>query len=185
MPEIGGKSVLVREWQSQCELFKTQSEGIADASPTPVKYLACYISGDASDNRSVNYSRRNLRESPMRHRHPWNIWHAIYLDLSAIHIPAVWNDPGSQNGLARYWPRSGRPEEINSAWLRFARLGMDMRWITPQNRPRYTGPSPAAKTAGNWATITPTELKHLASTGPSLGTETEPTPPALGHNHTN
>ncbi len=28
-------------------------------------------------------------------------------------------------------------------------------------------------------------MVHLASTGPSLGTETEPTPPALGHNHTN
>ncbi len=29
------------------------------------------------------------------------------------------------------------------------------------------------------------EIKHLASTGPNLGTETEPTPPALGHNHVN
>ncbi len=28
------------------------------------------------------------------------------------------------------------------------------------------------------------ELKHLAGTGPSLGTKTELTPPALAHNHT-
>ncbi len=27
------------------------------------------------------------------------------------------------------------------------------------------------------------EMKHLASTGPSLGTGTEPTLPELGHNH--
>ncbi len=37
MLEIGGKSVTI----AQCELSKTRSEGIADASPTPVKYLAC------------------------------------------------------------------------------------------------------------------------------------------------
>ncbi len=26
-------------------------------------------------------------------------------------------------------------------------------------------------------------MKHLAGTGPSLGTKTEPTPTELGHNH--
>ncbi len=43
-------------------------------------------------SRSVNYQRRNLRESPRRHRRPWNIWHAKYLELSAIHNHAVCND---------------------------------------------------------------------------------------------
>ncbi len=28
----------------------------------------------------------------MRRRRPWNIWHAKYLELSAIHNPAVWNE---------------------------------------------------------------------------------------------
>ncbi len=43
----------------------------------------------------------------------------------------------------------------------------------------------------NWANTTGIgpqshrQIKHLASTGPSLGTETEPTPTALGHNHAN
>ncbi len=41
-------------------------------------------------SRSVNYQRRDLRESPKRRRHPLNIWHAKYLELSAIHNPAVW-----------------------------------------------------------------------------------------------
>ncbi len=40
--------------------------------------------------RSVNYQRCNLRESPRRRRRPWNIWHAKYLELSAILNPAVW-----------------------------------------------------------------------------------------------
>ncbi len=39
--------------------------------------------------RSVIYQRRDLRESLMRHRHPQDIWHAKYLELSAIHNPAV------------------------------------------------------------------------------------------------
>ncbi len=55
---------------------------------------------------------------------------------------------------------------------------------TPQNRPKFTGPSPAAKTAGIGPQSHRRELKHLAGTGPSLGTKTELTPPALGHNHT-
>ncbi len=41
-------------------------------------------------SRSVNYQRRDLRELPMSRRRPWNIWHAKYLELSAIHNPAVW-----------------------------------------------------------------------------------------------
>ncbi len=41
-------------------------------------------------SRSVNYQRRDLRESPMCRRCPWNIWHAKYLELSAILNPAVW-----------------------------------------------------------------------------------------------
>ncbi len=41
-------------------------------------------------SRSVNYQRRDLRESPMRRRRPRNIWHAKYLELSAILNPAVW-----------------------------------------------------------------------------------------------
>ncbi len=79
--------------------------------------------------------------------------------------------------------------------------------MTPQNRPKYTGPSPAARTAGigpqscrqemkhlastgpslgtsqhhrHWATIMPTKMVHLAGTVPTLGTETEPT---QSHNH--
>ncbi len=40
--------------------------------------------------RSVNYQRRDLSESPTRRRRPRNIWHAKYLELSAIHKPAVW-----------------------------------------------------------------------------------------------
>ncbi len=40
--------------------------------------------------RSLNYQGRNLRESPMRRWHPWNICHAKYLELSAIHNPTVW-----------------------------------------------------------------------------------------------
>ncbi len=51
-----------------------------------------------------------------------------------------------------------------------------------QNRIKYTGPSLAAKTAGIGPQSRQQEMKHLASTGPSLGTETEPTPPELGHN---
>ncbi len=43
-------------------------------------------------SRSVNYQRRDLRESPMRRWRPWNIWHAKYLELSAIHNHAVCND---------------------------------------------------------------------------------------------
>ncbi len=60
---------------------------------------------------------------------------------------------------------------------------MDMGWMMPQNRPKYTGLSPAAKTAGIGPQSRQQELKHLAGTGPSLGTKTESTPPALGHNH--
>ncbi len=56
--------------------------------------------------------------------------------------------------------------------------------MTLQNRPKYIGPSPAVKTAGIGPQSHRQQLKHLASTGPSLGTDTEPTPPALGHNHT-
>ncbi len=41
-------------------------------------------------SRSVNYQRHDLRESPTRRRRPWNIWHAKYLELSAILNPAVW-----------------------------------------------------------------------------------------------
>ncbi len=41
-------------------------------------------------SRSVNYQRRDLRESPTRRRRPPNIWHAKYLELSAILNPAVW-----------------------------------------------------------------------------------------------
>ncbi len=52
--------------------------------------------------------------------------------------------------------------------------------MTPQNRPKYTGLSPADKTAGIGPQSRRREMKHLASTGPNLGTETEPTPPALG-----
>ncbi len=40
-------------------------------------------------SRSVNCQRRDLRET-MRRRHPGNIWHAKYLELSVIHNPAVW-----------------------------------------------------------------------------------------------
>ncbi len=40
--------------------------------------------------RSVNYQRRDLRESPTRRQRPQNIWHAKYLELSAILNPAVW-----------------------------------------------------------------------------------------------
>ncbi len=40
-------------------------------------------------SRSVNCQRHDLRET-MRRRHPGNIWHAKYLELSAIHNPAVW-----------------------------------------------------------------------------------------------
>ncbi len=57
-PNIGCKSVLVHnraETIVQCELSKTRSEVIADAS-----------------------------------RHLHNIWHAKYLELLAIHNPAVW-----------------------------------------------------------------------------------------------
>ena len=41
-------------------------------------------------SRSVNEQRRDLRESPTSRRRPWDIWHAKYLDLSAIQNPAVW-----------------------------------------------------------------------------------------------
>ncbi len=59
-----------------------------------------------------------------------------------------------------------------------------MGWMMPQNRSKYTGPSPAAKTAGIGPQSRRQELKHLASTGPSLGTETEQTLLELGHNNT-
>ncbi len=41
-------------------------------------------------SHSVNYQRSDLRVSPMSRWHPWNIWHAKYLELSTIHNPAVW-----------------------------------------------------------------------------------------------
>ncbi len=46
-------------------------------------------------SRSVNYQRHDLRESPTCRRRPRNIWHAKYLELSAILNPAVWmsSDP--------------------------------------------------------------------------------------------
>ncbi len=45
----------------------------------------------ASDNRAVWIIKKwDLRESPMYLRYPWNIWHAKYLELSAIPNPAVW-----------------------------------------------------------------------------------------------
>ncbi len=55
--------------------------------------------------------------------------------------------------------------------------------MTPQNRPKHTGPSLAVKTASTGPQSRRQELKHLAGTGPSLGTKTEPTLPELGHNH--
>ncbi len=41
-------------------------------------------------SRSVNYQRRDLRESPTRRWRPQNICHAKYRELSAILNPAVW-----------------------------------------------------------------------------------------------
>ncbi len=38
------------------------------------------------------YRANRCSVTPTRHRHPRNIWHAKYLDLSAIQNPAVWND---------------------------------------------------------------------------------------------
>ncbi len=38
------------------------------------------------------YRANRCSVTPTRHRHPRNIWHAKYLDISAIQIPAVWNE---------------------------------------------------------------------------------------------
>ncbi len=70
--------------------------------------------------RSVNYQRRDLRES-MRHRHPGNIWHAKYLELSVIHNPAVWIRSNwkihrwcpSANERARYRAAGGSGRTFN------------------------------------------------------------------------
>ncbi len=77
--------------------------------------------------------------------------------------------------MAQIW-QAGR---INSAqlWL------PDSAWTWDEWRPKYTGPSPAAKTADIGPQSRQQELKHLACTGPSLGTKTESTQPSLGHNH--
>ncbi len=83
--------------------------------------------------------------------------------------------------MAQIW----QARKNNSAWLRLPDSAWTWDEWRPRNRPKYTGPSPVAKTAGIGPQSRRQEMKHLASTGPSLGTETEPTPPDLGHNHSN
>ncbi len=56
----------------------------------------------ARDNHSMNYQRRDLRESPMRRRHLWNIWQAKYLELSVNHNPAMWMS--SDWKIHQRWP---------------------------------------------------------------------------------
>ncbi len=51
-------------------------------------------------SHSMIYQRQDLRESLTRRRCPRNIWHAKYLDLSAIQNPAVWNEFWLKNILA-------------------------------------------------------------------------------------
>ncbi len=48
------------------------------------------------------------------------------------------------------WPDNGPDPADRKKYLgpaAVARLGMDMGWMTPQNWPKYTGLSPAAKIA--------------------------------------
>ncbi len=54
-------------------------------------------------SRSVNYQRRDLRESLMCRWRLWNIWHAKYLELSAIQNPAVWMSSD------RFWLKNTSP----------------------------------------------------------------------------
>ncbi len=63
-------------------------------------------------SRSVNYQRRDLRESPRRRRRPWNIWHAKYLELSAIHNHAVCNDFWLK--LHRRWPSANERQRYRA-----------------------------------------------------------------------
>ncbi len=53
-------------------------------------------------SRCVNDQRHDLRSSLMHRRHPLNIWHAKYLELSAIHSPAVWMS--SDWKIHQWWP---------------------------------------------------------------------------------
>ncbi len=63
-------------------------------------------------SRSVNYQRRDLRESLMCHWRLWNIWHAKYLELSAIHNPAVWMS--SDWKIHRRWPSANERQRYRA-----------------------------------------------------------------------
>ncbi len=62
---------------------------------------------------SVNYQRRDLRSSPMRRRHPQNIWNAKYLELSAIHNPAEWMS--SDWKIHQWWPTANERARYRAA----------------------------------------------------------------------
>ncbi len=93
---------------------------------------------------SVNYHRRDLRETQMLRRHPWNlrnIWHAKYLKLSAIYNPAVWMS--SDWKIHRRWPTANeraRNRAAGSSWPSgspwpFQRITWSYEWAS-QNRTR-------------------------------------------------
>ncbi len=62
----------------------------------------------------VNYQRCNLREALTHHWWPWNIWHGKYLDLMAIHNPAVWNLFWLKIWLHRRWPTFNERAKYNT-----------------------------------------------------------------------
>ncbi len=64
-------------------------------------------------SRSVNYQRRDLRESQMCRRRLWNIWHAKYLELSAIHNPTVWMS--SDWKIHQRWPTANERARYRAA----------------------------------------------------------------------
>ncbi len=71
-------------------------------------------------------------------------------------------------------------QKLSQHWATFTPTRIEtLSWYWPQS-----GYWNWADTNGIGPQSHQREIKYLASTGPNPGTEAEPTPPALGHNHT-
>ncbi len=94
-------------------------------------------------------------------------------NLSAILISFLMtvlanNNPGSQNGLARLWPRSGRPEEITRPGCGCqTRHGHGMN-DAPESA-QIHWPESGCQNRRHWATITPTRIETLCRYWPGSG----------------
>ncbi len=108
-----------------------------DKLPTNARHWrqtsACSREGQS---RSVNYQRCDLRSSLMRRRHLGNIWHAKYLELSAIHNPAVWMS--SDWKLHQWWPTANARARYRAC--REARRGLFFfftKWLAIYKQPLF------------------------------------------------